>query len=386
MNPNALRADLADLAEQVAIVDLRDRALTTSRRLAVRRATLAAVALIVAVAGVAVVLRPLSRDIAPSRPVPTHLPATTESTTVPTIIQRPVATDPLANATLDLPAWGGTSDCGPGLATFRNGTHLFPNGGPQALLVKAVPVTVAGQPAEAVALMCLVGNHHSYQVAVFRTDSGSAVGQVVADAAVVFELSSPGPDQVAVELGDRYDDAVPFSDVEKASQHQVRTYLWNGHGFAQSGGPTAFASDPPSMHLEETTTALVFQHGAAGVGRMTVTVRNSGRLAAPRVSLRMYVAALLEPTGSAWAGCTIAHGGQPTQTQPGLVPTDTIVCDLGSLAPGERREIGYEFVMDPVTSSIPDGALCTVMALQRPPYGLETGLSDDPVSAAIVIH
>ncbi|TDC84120.1 hypothetical protein E1193_06895 [Micromonospora sp. KC606] len=80
MNNQRLRLDLADLAEEVTPVDLRDRALRTSRRIGIRRAvatSAAAVALLGAATGTAFAIRP---DAAPA-PLPGGPPSVAASPT-----------------------------------------------------------------------------------------------------------------------------------------------------------------------------------------------------------------------------------------------------------------------------------------------------------------
>ena len=82
----AMRRDLADLAEQVRTVDLRDRALTTSRRITVRRRAMAvtAVAVTMVLAGTAVVLRPdRGPTVAPITPTPSLEPSPSPVPTSP---------------------------------------------------------------------------------------------------------------------------------------------------------------------------------------------------------------------------------------------------------------------------------------------------------------
>ncbi|MGC4894326.1 hypothetical protein [Micromonospora sp. DT31] len=71
MNQDRLRFDLADLAEEVAPVDLRDRALRTSRRLGIQRAvatSAAALVVLAAATGTALAIRPNSQAPAPAGP------------------------------------------------------------------------------------------------------------------------------------------------------------------------------------------------------------------------------------------------------------------------------------------------------------------------------
>jgi TolB protein len=100
MNLDLFRADLADLAEDVTQVDVRDRALATSRRIGRRRAiggVVAAAAFVAVAGGVAVAAVP-DRDAAPilppsnSTPRPTA-PSTPGPTTAPSTPASPDATE-----------------------------------------------------------------------------------------------------------------------------------------------------------------------------------------------------------------------------------------------------------------------------------------------------
>ncbi|WP_433127966.1 TolB family protein [Micromonospora sp. CA-240977] len=82
MNDQRLRLDLADLAEEVTVVDLRDRTLRTSRRLGIQRTvatSAAALVLIAAAAGTAFAIRP---DQSPA-PLPADSPSVTATPTAP---------------------------------------------------------------------------------------------------------------------------------------------------------------------------------------------------------------------------------------------------------------------------------------------------------------
>jgi hypothetical protein len=84
MTFDQLRSDLADLAQEVSIVDLRDRSIATSRRTAIRRAvgaSVAAVALI-ATAAVGIMLRGTQNGaLPPANPTPTVATSPTPSVT-----------------------------------------------------------------------------------------------------------------------------------------------------------------------------------------------------------------------------------------------------------------------------------------------------------------
>jgi len=82
---NALRTDLADLADEVRMVDLRDRSLAVSRRIRNRRAVVgSSLAVALVVAGVAFVARPGRHEaLPPVAPTVTQAPTPEPTATVP---------------------------------------------------------------------------------------------------------------------------------------------------------------------------------------------------------------------------------------------------------------------------------------------------------------
>ncbi|SCG60759.1 TolB-like translocation protein [Micromonospora coxensis] len=95
MNDQRLRLDLADLAEEVTPVDLRDRALRTSRRLGIRRAVASSAAVVVllgAATGTAVAIRP---DAGPAPMLPGGTPWATAGSSAPTPHPTPPAPHPV---------------------------------------------------------------------------------------------------------------------------------------------------------------------------------------------------------------------------------------------------------------------------------------------------
>ncbi|MEV4627532.1 hypothetical protein AB0J90_14700 [Micromonospora sp. NPDC049523] len=106
MNMDRLRSDLADLAEEVAPVDLRDRTLRTSRRIGIQRtlaSSAAALVMLGAATGTVFAFFPRN-DVGPA-PATTTPPAVVETTTPPT--PNPgVTADP--NATADPSRTGDT--------------------------------------------------------------------------------------------------------------------------------------------------------------------------------------------------------------------------------------------------------------------------------------
>ncbi|SBT63474.1 hypothetical protein GA0070622_0426 [Micromonospora sediminicola] len=94
MNQDRLRFDLADLAEEVTPVDLRDRALRTSRRLGIQRAvatSAAALVVLAAATGTALAIRPNSQAPAPAGPSVTSTAPPVDSTPTPSVEPSPTA-------------------------------------------------------------------------------------------------------------------------------------------------------------------------------------------------------------------------------------------------------------------------------------------------------
>ena len=96
MNP--IRENLADLADEVSIVDLYDRAVRSSRRLALTRAAIASAAvlvLIVAIGATGLALRSRPRALPPIGPIPS---ASASSAPTPSSTPTPDATGPSPNS------------------------------------------------------------------------------------------------------------------------------------------------------------------------------------------------------------------------------------------------------------------------------------------------
>ncbi|GAA3748062.1 hypothetical protein [Micromonospora maritima] len=102
MNQDRLRFDLADLAEEVTPVDLRDRALRTSRRLGIQRAVVtsaAALAVLAVATGTALAIRPNGPAPAPAGPSVTSTAPSVEPTpTAPVEPSRTPSNEPSVEA------------------------------------------------------------------------------------------------------------------------------------------------------------------------------------------------------------------------------------------------------------------------------------------------
>ncbi|MFG1838361.1 TolB family protein [Micromonospora sp. NPDC049175] len=110
MNDERLRLDLTDLADEVTVVDLRDRTLRTSRRLGIQRAvatSAAALVLVAAAAGTALAIRPNGSPV----PLPADTPSVT-ATPSPSPTRSP-SNSPSA------PPSGGSSAIAPTVAIGR---------------------------------------------------------------------------------------------------------------------------------------------------------------------------------------------------------------------------------------------------------------------------
>ncbi|MFU8875307.1 hypothetical protein [Micromonospora sp. SL4-19] len=110
MNHDRLRLDLADLADEVSPVDLRDRALRTSRRLGIQRAvatSAAALVMIAAATGTALAIRPNGQKPAPqpAGPSTTISPPPAEVTPKP---ERSASAEPTNSATQPASVLAGT--------------------------------------------------------------------------------------------------------------------------------------------------------------------------------------------------------------------------------------------------------------------------------------
>ena len=109
MNHDRLRLDLAELADEVTPVDLRERALRTSRRLGIQRAvatSAAAVVLLAAAAGTALAVRPEGKAPAPA-------PAGPSVTVTEPPVEVTPAPEPSAPATIEPTSQPSTSPAQP---------------------------------------------------------------------------------------------------------------------------------------------------------------------------------------------------------------------------------------------------------------------------------
>ncbi|WP_329105713.1 DUF11 domain-containing protein [Micromonospora sp. NBC_01699] len=333
MNLDRLRSDLADLAEEAAPVDLRDRTLRTSHRLGLQRtlaSSAAALVMLGAATGTAFAFFPRG-DGGPA-PATTTPPVVETPTTPPTPTPMPTRTvgnppappltpDEIENGSLTLPAWGTTS-CPAGTFRFSKGNHVYR---PQpdspmafAILDKPVPVDVDGDGSNEMAALVVCSPHavHAQQVLVFKRGADGGIetfGQVVNVA--------PGPDQSvpevlqAVAAGPsgtvraRWGDQQAFS----SAPQQWRDYRWLGGRFQQVAGPTRFPDVSADLRVTAANPVMAMHADGYYEGEVTVTVRNVGPATAepPVVHLTLPKGVTLVRAQGTKAGCGINDQGPP---------------------------------------------------------------------------
>jgi hypothetical protein len=198
----------------------------------------------------------------------------------------------LNQATLVIPAWpkGFDADCPTGTVKFTDGKA---GRGIQALLGDPVYVDVDHDGAqETVVLVSCSPQGSDYQVVALDRD---ATGKVVTVGKVVGSAGSTGKEGSdimtiwAIEAGDNGQVRVdvgeyrPCCSAAQASQHQWRTYGWNGDRFTQTGGPTAFGPNPNVTDLSITADRLTMTRQGDGswAGTLRVSIHNAAGFATP---------------------------------------------------------------------------------------------------------
>ncbi|HEY2946989.1 MAG TPA: hypothetical protein VGJ53_01105 [Micromonosporaceae bacterium] len=154
-------------------------------------------------------------------------------------------------------------------------------------------------------------------------------GRQGVDIMQVHRIAAAPEGRVNVDVGEYF---TCCGDNPDSSQHQWRTYGWDGTRFVHAGGPTAFGPNPKVTDLAVAASDLIMAKQADGKwhGTLTVTVVNRGDYEAPGVLL---VALPTEPTpsGIGWSGCDVANDGFSS-------------CKLGVLAAGTSRTVRLGFL------------------------------------------
>jgi hypothetical protein len=351
MSERELHEGLTSIADDVAPVDLYDRALARSRQIAWRRRGGGTVLAVVAVALVGLTWQLAPRlTSAPMPPGSPQPPATEETSATASPEPTPPSSSPgrqdpnrLRNATLNLPAWpvrGGVGPCPTRRITFVEGVH---EAGAITLRVdNIITADVAGNPARIGVFSCHgPGEGRVQQALAYRNegDGFSLMGKLVdtaipaggADTSVSLGKISAQAAEFIVEVGLQ---TVPGS-APPAHAHlkQLRRYAWQGSAFVQTGGPTSFLVDPALTRLSATANRLVFAPPRNGcrTGTITMTVTNDGPQPANDVTAVLIVPGLSDPGGQCQA-----------PPQQGYA---SYLAPVGSLAPGASKEVTASMVI-----------------------------------------
>lgn len=267
--------------------------------------------------------------------LPPSLQPSRQSSPPPAAPNGKISSSVLRNATLTIPGWpakGFDSDCPSGKVHFSNGKS-----GILALEGSPLYEDVDSDGAlETVALVSCSPQGSDFKVLAFDRDAAGKIvtlGQVVASAGTagqqgdiltIWGVEAGDNGQVRVDVGDYR----PCCDETQASQHQWRTYGWNGTAFSQTGGPTSFGANPKATDLSATSKGLTMTKQTDGTwrGTLSVTVRNAAAFVTPgQVRLMVGVPGTWTATAS---GCTLAPDG----TQP-------IECTLPAVAKRAARTV-----------------------------------------------
>ena len=273
-------------------------------------------------------------------------PDPTEPPTAPATTNAPdgrISLAELTTATLEVPAWphGILGHCPHG--AVKMGTKAS---------VDYTPLQIMGQPVYAdvdhdgaletvINLRCSPEGSAEQVLAYDRDAAGSVylVGKVVGtvgprgrqgiDIMRVHGIAAAPEGQVNVDVGEYF---TCCGDNPDSSQHQWRTYGWDGNRFVQAGGPTAFGPNPKVTDLAVTSSNLVMlmQPDGKWHGTLTMTIVNRGDYKAPAV-LHVALPIHLTPSGNGWSGCDVAGDGFSQ-------------CMLGVLTVGASRTVRLGFV------------------------------------------
>ena len=276
---------------------------------------------------------------APTPPSPSLSPTPVPSTApTPVVPDGRISTAQLGRATLDVQGWI-IEDCPSGRLAFADGEYGTERDGmPNVVTIEdVVHVDLDGDSADETAalLQCSFFESVERMVVGFDRDARDRIvtmGPIVrsgdSDIAWIDRIRSSATG-VEVNVTDIHEDLMPID----LPQHQWRRYSWTGKGFAQSGGPTAFAPNQKITDLGVTGGQLrLRQEGANYTGTLTLTVHNHGDHAAQRPRLMVTV---IE-----------AQKRRPVE---GCVNTRQVVadfqCDLAPLAAGASRTVRIPIII-----------------------------------------
>ena len=304
---------------------------------------------------------PTSAPASSSTPAPRPSTSSLPSSPPPPAPDGKISASTLRNARLTVPAWpteGFDRDCPSGKVHFSNGKS-----GMLSLEGNPVYQDVDSDGAlETVSLVSCNPQGSDYKVLAFDRDATGKIvtlGQVVASAGTaghhgdiltIWGVESGDNGRVRVDVGDYR----PCCDEAQASQHQWRTYGWNGTAFTQTGGPTSFGANPKATDLNATSKGLTMTKQADGTwrGTLSVTVRNATAFGTPgQVDLWVSVPDTWKATTS---GCTLAPDVLPLEcTLTALAKHDSRTVTLTLTAPAGALKASFQLGVKSVN---PDGA------------------------------
>jgi hypothetical protein len=247
---------------------------------------------------------------------------TTAASATPSAPDGRVSKTDLGKATLSIPSWpkGFTEGCPHGSVKFSGGKA----GDTGVLKLQGEPVYVDVDhdgAQETVMLLACSPQGSDFKVLAFDRDTSGKIGtlgQVVGSAGsegrqgtdieTIWEVQTGDNGQVRVDVGEYR----PCCEVAQASQHQWRTYGWNGTAFTQTGGPTAFGPNPNISDVTATADTLTMTATGSGTwqGTLKVTVRNNAQFATPG-KLRVALGLPNTWTVQVISGCTTQPDAQP---------------------------------------------------------------------------
>ncbi len=369
-----LRRELSEAATEVGTVDLRERALATSRRIRIRRTaatTVAGLAVAALALGTAVAVR---TDRSPAPPAVTPSP-----TLLPT--EPPdgeLDLGPFESGTITVPSWGPApvANCTEGRITLRSGQEPDDRHRPvNVLSYVAVDVDQDGTEDYVAHLMCGEGPEAGgSQVVAFRRDGKELrpIGRVVGTQdgfGMMDYIEARDGGRIAVLVAKEYTDGG-----EETVPNQWRTYAWRQGRFQQVDGPTRFPARSPAARLSIVPSTLAFRPAGNGfTGQMTVTIRNDGDVDVARLELRLGLPSQVRPAGGDWAGCTV-----PAETDPDDDQT-RLSCAIAGPRARSQVSLLFTFVATQKPVLVEDEvgfSNHTVRVEQLPPFGGQVLLND----------
>lgn len=284
-----------------------DAVMRTVRRRRTR--TVSAVALLVLVA----ILTPVAVFAFPGRPAPNppiENPPSPSVSATPSPSESPKPKPPpssppsrptatggipaaqLRDATLRIPAWPegfAAGSCPTGAVKFTDGKA----GRITALQGDPAYVDVDHDGArETVVLVSCSSQGSDYQVLALGRDKAGKIrtlGKVVGSAGntgeqgtdimTIWAVAAGDDGQVRVDMGEYR----PCCAAAQASQHQWRTYGWNGKRFTQTGGPAEFGPNPKvtDLTIVADRVTMTKQSDGSWAGTMRVTIHNAAEFETP---------------------------------------------------------------------------------------------------------